>query len=636
MSAGIEHLDCYANRNTLWAALFAHALSVSGLRDVCLSPGSRSAPLALAFAAHPKLRIHLLIDERSAAFFALGLIKAHQKPAAVLCTSGTAPANFLPALVEASLSCLPLLAISADRPPSLQACGATQTTAQPGMFAHHVRWHIDVGEPRITTPDLLALWSLAPRLLKHALQTPQGPVHANFPFRKPLEPSPVPHDIPPPARHTAQALFQQSHQSPQDKKNLSPACASANPPIPALQPPQIAALAQQLAQAQQGIIICGAHTPIATLHPPPPASPPDTQLAEAVTSLAQLLGWPILAEPSSGIWRNGGHPNLIAHSSTLLQTDAFQHFPPPQYILRLGITPVDAGIQQLLNSPVPQTAIDPQGRWNDPQHHPQLQHLQAEPRQACKHLHDALTAATLVKKHPQWLADFTHASHSIQQTLRSAFQDPPPQGLGNAWFEGRVIMELAPLLPAQAQLFCASSLLLRDLCDYWPQQAPPIIHLANRGANGIDGILSTALGAAAHNHPTFLLIGDTALLHDSNALHFARHTKASLKILLLNNNGGGIFHTLPIHKHPYFHQLFQAAHHTHFPALAQAHHIPYHQPQNWEEFTSIFSAMSKRAGVELLEISLDPQQILSQRQLLHQRCSQQLSGKHLPPITIPK
>ncbi len=605
--------DYLANANTLWASIFVHALSLSGIRDICISPGSRSAPISLACAAHTSLRTHLIIDERSAAFFAMGIAKSSHKPVAVLCTSGTAPANFLPAIVEAHNSCIPLIVISADRPPQLHHCGANQTTHQDGMFASYDHWHVNPGEPRMTASALLALFSLAPKLLKKALCIPQGPVHINFPFPKPLEPSTTAEKLPSSVIKIAAQLLQQDYSVPLQ--------VSANPAIPKLSFKVFSSLAETISNIPRGIIVGGPHSPISTLD----TTFPLKSFAQSITSLAYQLGWPIFAEPSSGIWQNGTHPNLIPHPSATLQTKAVQQAMPPQYILRFGAMPVDAELDSLLSQPdTPQTIIDPQGRWNDHHHHPHSQHLHAEPTLTIKQLLQSINSINKSHRDPQWLSIFSSAKQDIQQIINQNLQQNSylPQPPQHSWFEGQLIIQLASLIPQHSLIFTASSLCLRYLSQYWPQNAPPITHLSNRGTNGIDGTISTALGAAKHNaKSSFLLIGDTALLHDSNVLCMNQQTKIPLKIILINNNGGGIFYTLPIKHHPQFKSLFLAPHHTQFQKLAQAHDIDYYQPTSLAELSRIIVETTRNKGIEMIEIKTDFQISHTRHQQLQKLCS---------------
>jgi 2-succinyl-5-enolpyruvyl-6-hydroxy-3-cyclohexene-1-carboxylate synthase len=590
-----------ANRNTFWASVFVDELRRGGLAAVVVSPGSRSTPLTLAFAARPGIEVFTIVDERGAAFFALGLAKASRQPVALLCTSGTAAANYLPAVLEADQSRVPLIVLTADRPPLLRDVGAGQTVDQLKLYGPATRWFHEVGEPVMRDEDLRRLKGLAARALFECRRAPAGPVHLNFPFRKPLEPLAVAGDVP----DDLAARFSPGGELGQVKDWSGEPYSRALPAQPALDPAVVESLAGRIRAAPRGLILCGPMTF------PPAANggdkPPELEWAAAASILARRAGYPILAEPAAGLWC-GEHDTsrLVGNSEALLRVEAFRKQLRPQFILRFGGMPTAKYIEVLLDEhpDCPVAVVNENGDWLEPTHHP-AQVVSANLAALCAALAEALRDH---RPKRDWQAMFWRADRLAGQALDTLLDAPEPRGMGGAWFEGRVLRELAPLLPQGAWQFTASSMPVRDLAYFSPITARFHRHLVNRGANGIDGTLSTALGMAAHARrsggaPAVLVTGDLAFLHDANALLAAKMHGLSLTIVLINNDGGGIFEFLPIAAFgaPY-EKHFGTPHGLDFKALCVAFGVTLERPRNWEEFRAQVTQALGAPGVRVIEV----------------------------------
>jgi 2-succinyl-5-enolpyruvyl-6-hydroxy-3-cyclohexene-1-carboxylate synthase len=480
---------------------FVDELARCGMRDACTSPGSRCTPLVLTLAREPRLRCHSHIDERCAGFFALGAAKASGRPVAITCTSGTAVAELLPAVVEAHEARVPLIVMSADRPPELRDSGAGQTIDQLKVFGGFVKWFFEVGNHAATTERVRWIRTLACRVYWQTLQGRPGVVHLNFPLREPLvcdQPVPVAGG----ARPDGRPLMTRS-------------------PARQLAPEDAQSLAAPVAACRRGVVVAGRHER-------------DTPLGEAAAGFCARAGWPLLADPLSGARRGEA---AMAHYDALLRDPPFADGVEPDLVLRVGDLPTSKPLRAWLASmrDVPQAVLDPEESWQDPD------------STLCRvfALEPAATLATLKapSADPDWLASWRSADERAAQAILGTLA---AGGLS----EPSVAAELGALLPEEATLFVASSMPVRDIETFWPVRPDPPRVLCNRGANGIDGTVSSAFGAAAASGtgggPIVLLIGDVALAYDISALLAARRLDLKLTIVLLNNEGGGIFDFLPV------------------------------------------------------------------------------------------
>ena len=479
---------------------FVDELVRCGIRAAVTSPGSRSAPLVLALAREPGLRSHSLIDERCAGFFALGLAKAGGVPVAMACTSGTAAANYGPAVHEAREARVPLLVLTADRPPELREVGAGQAIDQLGLFGSAAKWFFDVGTHEATPGRVRWIRQLACRAFWTASQGRPGPVHLNFALREPLVPE---GELP-------------AEPGGGGRAGGRPWVTRPSSPAP---PAVLEGLAAEMRARPRGLVVAGREER-------------DPGLGEVLARFAEAAGYTLLAEPTSGARRGSA---AVAHYDALLRDPAWATAHEPQLVLRVGDLPTSKPLREWLAG-LPETtlqvAFDPEGAWQDPAAAVATSlPLVAGPALA--------GAAPSAPGEPAWLERWKRADRAAAQAIATALAD----GMG----EPRVAAELGVRLPAAATLVVASSMPIRDVETFWPVRPDPPRVLANRGANGIDGTVSTALGvAAAGPGPVILLIGDVALAHDAGGLIAARRLGLALTIVVTNNGGGGIFEFLPV------------------------------------------------------------------------------------------
>jgi 2-succinyl-5-enolpyruvyl-6-hydroxy-3-cyclohexene-1-carboxylate synthase len=529
--------------NQLWARAIIEELVRGGVQHAVVCPGSRSTPLALACADHRDLKTWSIIDERSAAFFALGVAKATGRPAAVVATSGTAGANFYPAVIEAELSRTPMVVLTADRPPELQGWGAPQTIDQQGLFGAHVRCFADVGIPEATDAVVVHLRAQTARAVAAATGGARGAVHLNVPFREPLAPQP-----------DATTLI-----------GLSEAALIGRGTAPFTQiveperAPNAVALqqvAERLRRAEKGVIICG------------PRDQADG-FADAVHALGKALGYPVFAEAASNA--RFGHPSEASGAyDSVLRSQRFAKAHVPEIVLRFGggLTP-KAPQQWLDQSGAFTVQFTDRGQLVDPQHSASLV-IEGDPVAACAALMKAVPARGV----SEWRKVFAGAETRARRALSEAMASD------GRLTEPRIAREVASALPSHATLFVSSSMPIRDLDAFAVEAEAPVRVLSNRGANGIDGVTSAALGAAAAlQKPTVLLTGDVAFLHDLGALVGAARNDLSLCVVVVNNNGGGIFDFLPVaSRTEHFERLFSTAHSVSFEAAAASLGARYRAP----------------------------------------------------------
>ena len=490
--------------NTEAAALLLDEFGRCGLRDVCISPGGRSTPLAAAL-AQSRLRPWTITDERDAAFFALGLAQASDRPVVLVCTSGTAVANYAPAVAEAAFAEVPLVLVTADRPAELRDCGAAQTIRQDGIFGHHCKWTHEAATPAEGV-DLHDYWrSLACRAVARAAEGPAGPVHLNLPFREPLV-----------AEDQSRAVDTgRPGGLPWVRISRTPCRPSADE-VERLVP---------LFTGGRGCIVAGPRTPVASV--------------DAIASLAVHLGWPLLADPLSGL-RHGAH---AARDRIIDSYDVFLRDPDlgrafaPDVVLRFGAPPTSKPLQKWLStSPATQVLAGVGPTWSDPSFRVS-EVVCGDATAFCDTVRRRTTAASPDRR---WADDWIELARRTRLSVDDlALGDRTP-------FEGAIAARLMRLLPPGAHLFVGSSMPVRDIDTFGGGRRDALRILSNRGANGIDGVVATALGvAAAVDGPTFLLVGDLSFLHDVGALQVAARHRLDLCVVVPNNDGGGIFSFLP-------------------------------------------------------------------------------------------
>ncbi len=490
---------------------FVDELARSGMRAACTSPGSRSAPLVLSLAREPRLRCYSHIDERCAGFFALGLAKASGLPVAVACTSGTAAAELLPAAVEAHEARVPLLLLTADRPPELRENGAGQAIDQLKLYGDAAKWFFEVGTHDATSEQLRWMRTLACRAYTTALEGRPGVVHLNFALREPLvTDETLPEDTS--GRADGTPFVRRGPPSPRRSRGGESS------------EEDLSLLHAVIHKARRGVVVAGRDERVVA----------EWSAGEPVAAFAAAAGWPLLADPMSGARRGAG---AVAHYDALLRDSFFCQPLEPDLVLRVGDLPVSKPLRSWLAgiAHVPQVALDAETAWQDPAS-VLSDSFTVDPASVL----GALAKAGVGRAEDGWLPQWRRGDELAAEAILGLLAE---DGLS----EPRVAAELGVLLPQEATLFVASSMPVRDIETFWPVREDPPRVLCNRGANGIDGIVSSAFGAAAAERgPVVLLIGDVALAHDIGGLLAARRLGLKLTIVLLDNDGGGIFDFLPI------------------------------------------------------------------------------------------
>jgi len=590
-----------ANRNYAFAAALFEEFAASGVGHVCVCPGSRSAPLAVSAARVRDLRVWVHLDERAAAFFALGLARAGRAPVALVCSSGTAAANFLPAVVEAYHGRVPLLVLTADRPQEVRGWGAAQTIDQVALFGSHVRWFSEASPPQRNGAGLRHARALACRAVAAAAGPPPGPVHLNLPFREPLDPSPDPSDAGDPDLERDWAL---------PGRGSAPYTRSwrgSPPPSPDL----IAHLLEGPLRARRGVIVCG-------------PGDGDPALPDAVARLARAAGWPVLAESTSQI-RCGPHTRgtpILASFDAILRSREFALAHPPDLVLRIGAPPTSKAFQQWLDlHPYSQMVmLDPDRTWSDPDHLAS-EVIEVDPVLLC----DGLERRLRQSPPPgcsRWLGEWSAAEKRARRVVEGR------AGAGSKLLAPQVVAVLAGALPDGATLFVSNSMAVRDLDAYLPVSTRRIRVLANRGANGIDGIVSSALGAAAAaSGPLFLLSGDLAFLHDAGGLFAAHQHGIRATLVVVNDDGGGIFSLLPIAAHGddvEFERLFTVPHGIELAAVARGYGLQHQRVTTAPDLSKALEDSQASPGTQVIEVAVDRRENLALHREIHQEICRSL------------
>ena len=575
-----------ANPSTLWARTFVASLAHAGLRAVCVAPGSRSTPLVLAFARQEGIAVHSHLDERSAAFFALGMALAQDAPVALLCSSGTAAANFFPAIIEANMARVPLLVLTADRPPELRHSGANQTIDQVKLYGDHVLWAVDCATPE-AQPLALALRNLrtlAARALAVANGVRKGVVHINMPFRKPLEPN------------ADDAI-------PDKESRYVSGTWIGTTPSPTLQHEALSELTALIGQGSEGLIVCG------------PGCAREFSM-ESILAFACASGWPLLCDPLSGLRYTG--EAVVACADTILATRPAAA-PRPDIVLRLGAVPTSAAVNAWLDALRPQNQIQlsPAGVWADDSH--RTTHFLQAGAEVLDTLSRAIPAQTSCSQGAQWWAC---AEAHTRAALSTSLAD-------GAWFDGAVVSELLGLLPDGATLFAGNSLPVRLLDQFGLPQGRGLRVFANRGASGIDGNLSTAfgIGMARADQTLVAIIGDITFYHDMNGLLALHRLGLTPTIVLLNNNGGGIFHRLPVHEQePEFTEYFLTPHDLDFSHAARLYDLEHVCVADRAVFRDTFAGCVESGKAQIIEVRTDARADLLRREEILEIAGLQLDG----------
>lgn len=581
---------------------FVEELARAGVKHVCIAPGSRSTPLALALAEHPGLEVWMHVDERSTGFFALGMAKALQQVVAVLCTSGTAAANLLPAAVEAHASSVSLLLMTADRPPELHDVGATQTIDQHRLFGGFAKWFVNV-ELQAASPVMLRYArSLAGRAVATARAVPAGPVHLNFPFREPL--TPLPHELASmnggedtaasagiPGSEYADATAGGSAAENARESGRDTPWVTVHDALPTLSPATVRTIADALLASRNPMIVCGPQ--------------PDARLSRPLAELASALQAPLLADPLSQLrWGPHERSAIIDRYDTFLRhADTAGRF-TPDLVIRFGSTPTSKTLLQFLEhcSSARVMIVDP-ARWPDPTLMA-ADILHSDPALLASALLEEVQRSAAVRE-SRWLAAWKQADVATGTALHCYTQSLSEN------FEGRVLFEVASMLPDAGTLFVSNSMPVRDLDAFAPGSERRTRVLGNRGANGIDGVVSTALGVSAASRvsgdgPVVLVIGDLAFYHDMNGLLAAMQHHLDVTIVVVNNDGGGIFSFLPQADYPqHFEKLFGTPLGLRFALAAEMYGAKYTLANDVAELRSGLQNGLESGGLHIVEVQTE-------------------------------
>ncbi len=550
----------YRNTNSLWGSVLVETLHRLGLREVVISPGSRSTPLTMAFARHPGIEAIPVLDERSAAFFALGLARQHHRPVALLCTSGTAGANYFPAVIEAQESGVPLLVITADRPPEMRECRSGQTIDQQKLFGSHVNFYHEFTVPQATLPMLRYLRQTVAHAWERTQWPFSGPVHLNAPFRDPLPPIED--------GHTGRL---------RDELDEQEFFAALKPRLA-----QESRLTASIPLGGCGIIVAGQ---VRTGNP--------AAYARTVGKLARQLGWPVLADALSPL-RHHAHlvPGLVTTYDCIARSAELTAQLRPDRVLCLHDWPTSKALRQWLQAGDAEVTLVRRDGQNPDALHSRTTLVRASV--------ESLAAAVRPGRKPRgWLDAWLKVEGRLARGL--ARELAATAGL----FEGRASALLPGLLAKGTPLFVANSMPVRDLEYFCPANNRSLAVHCNRGANGIDGTLSTALGLAHGNRPAVLLTGDLALLHDTNGFLSVPRFRGSLTIVLINNEGGGIFGHLPVAQfNPPFEEFFATPQQADFRKLCAAYGCSHTTVRDWKHFARLLARRPAR-GVRVLEVRTD-------------------------------
>lgn len=560
----------FRNINMLWASVLAETLVRLGLQVAVVCPGSRSAPLAIALSQQSGLEAIPVLDERSAAFFALGLAKQTGRPVALVCTSGTAGANFFPAVIEARESRVPLLVLTADRPPELRDCNAGQTVDQQKLFGSFVNWYHEVATPTADAAQLAYLRQTAIYAWERTQYPVAGAVHLNLPFRDPLAPVPQPtvltlRESLDEARFFANVGRRDGAPESQHNSDWGRSLSS----LPS-----------------RGIIIAG----IAQFSSVAAAR----DYCRAIAHLSHSLGFPVLAEGLSPL-RNYAHlnPYLVSSYDTLLRDPDLAAELVPEGVIRIGEMPTSKELRGWLERTQPQQWVVDGGDRNLDPLHLRTVHLRSSVQQLAASLPSVPALPTDYLK--RWLQAEENCWQQQRAILRSL----------DSLIEAKTAWVLSQCLPPETPLVIANSTVVRYVEWFWEPGDRAIQPFCNRGANGIDGTLSTALGIAHGNQPSVLLTGDLALLHDTNGFLLRPRLRGHLTIVLINNRGGGIFENLPIAQfEPPFEEFFATPQPVEFAPLCATYGIAHELVHTWEQLAQGLKVLPEE-GVRVLELQCD-------------------------------
>lgn len=591
------------NNNNFWSETLISELLKMGVKNACISPGSRNTPITMALAKIEEIKKYVIVDERISGFFALGLAKSSGKPVIVECTSGTAAAELYPAIIEAYYSRTPLIVLTADRPPHLINSGANQTINQPHIYSNHIRLSLDAGLPQITAKGMKKIFDMTDTI-REVLQNDRGPIHINLPFDEPLEPNNFTGEV---SDNMVSTIAKMS------KGTQSPNFAETIHPFKETE--EYTGLVDLIKKSERGLIIAG------------PEESNKNDYREKILDLAEKLNTPILADVSSSLrFYRIQNKNIIANSDSLLRSDNLNWAIKPDYILQFGKTVTSKSILKYLTQcRSPRFIINQFGDIYDPSKNASG-YIKAAPVEFIEELISSLKKeeqepSTSEKKAKKWLDFFIYADGRIEETKKeviSATRFP---------IESRIVNEVLNLAPAGSNIFLSNSTPIRDF-DYFASKINKDYQVFfNRGASGIDGIISTALGVTAANQkPLTVVIGDQALQHDISSLAMANNLGISITIVLINNNGGGIFYDLPISEYgDEFKKYFLLPQNINFAEIVKGFSGYYKLMPSWQQFKREYGASFERSGVNVLEFRTDAEESQKIRKAFWERIDNSLS-----------
>lgn len=557
------------NRNILWTKIFIDQLVSLGVKNACISPGSRSTPLTYNLSKNRKIKSFVHIDERSSAFFALGLAKATGVPVIIVTTSGTAVAEIYPSIIESYQQRVPLIVCTADRPPELIGTGANQTINQHNIFKNHIRWFKDLGLPSISETGLGHLQKLATRAYQISTIEDKGPVHLNFPFRKPLEPFTNTDEV------TKSITKIKPQRFAKDKSNYIASYVK-----------QFKKIVDEIIEFDRGIILVG-------------PMDYDREIISRINKLSAFLKYPIIADGLSQLrfGTSNNEKNIFSNFNSIFHSEKFIHKHDPDIILQFGRTPTSSTLEKFLSETnASRYLINHYGDKFDPSRNAKAI-LAIEPKGFCESLQSQLKTKKMPRKKNGWLNDFIKAeeiSINIKSKIieRTKYLNEPS-----------IITEIIKNLPSGSNIFIGNSLPIRDLDNFLANTSKRIRIHFNRGASGIDGVTSTALGIAVIKKSTVLITGDLSFLHDLNSLSIAKRYSIPIIIILVNNNGGGIFESLPIaQKVNRFREYFVAPHNLDFSGIVKSFEIEYQLITNRSELSFHLNKSMNKKYTSVYEI----------------------------------
>ena len=582
-----------ANLNSLWGNLIVEELIRNKINYFVLSPGSRSTPLTVAVARHPQAEKIICYDERGAAFHALGYARATGNPAVLICTSGTAAANYFPAVIEAAVEHIPMVIFSADRPPELRQTGANQTIQQVNLYGEYARWQFDLPCPDDKIPPQVLLTTVD-QAVYQARRSPCGVVHINCMFREPLAPT--------------KESFNQEYLISVEKWLKDEQVYTHNTSsVHTLQEEELKKLAKLFQKTSTGILVIGQLK-----------SPDET---EAVIKLANKLNWSVFADIQSGMRLSKGITHLIHYFDQLLLREDWHQGKPWETVFQIGDRLISKRWLQLIEKYPPQDYIV---LLNHPSRHDPTHRvtwrLEGDISYTCEQLCQELPQG----KTSTWTKSLQRQSQQINQTIDDFLFSSP------AINEPALARLISRHIPPQNGLFLASSMAVRLMDMYATPQAGNIVVAANRGASGIEGTIACAAGfAVGLAAPVILLIGDLACFHDLNSLYLLKSIPQPVIVVIINNGGGGIFSFLPIAEFKdVFETYFATPHQLKFRQAAQMFNLDYYHPQTLAEFTSTYQAAIQSQVSTVIEVTTNREDNWALQQELQREISGSNSQNH--------